>query len=114
MTFEQLSAQTSTDHPIVSIEDIPVAVTKIRKLAGRHVIDLRNRLCHRLPRFTRRQLSDSIDHLTATLRSRETEFPAERIPQKAETPIRKFRVEDRREDLEDGLLNQTFLDIGNT
>ena len=87
MTFEQLSSQASPDHPIVGIENIPVTVAKVRKPAGRHLVDLGNRFRHRLARFSRRQLSDSIDHLPVTLRTREPKLPAERIPQKIEARL---------------------------
>ena len=36
VTFEQLSSQASPDHPIVSIENIPIAVAKVREPAGRY------------------------------------------------------------------------------
>jgi len=87
VTFEQLSSQASPDHPIVIIENIPVAVAKVRKPAGRHLVDLGNRFCHRLSRFPWRQLSDSFDHLPVTLRAREAELPAERIAQKIEARL---------------------------
>ena len=85
VTFDQLSSQASPDHPIVSFENIPVAVAKVHEPAGRYLVDLGNRLRHRLPRFSRRQLSDAIDHLPVTLRAREAKLPPERIPQKIET-----------------------------
>jgi hypothetical protein len=84
VTFEQLPSQASPNHPIVSLEDIPVAVAKVREPASRCLVDLGNRFRHRLTRFSRRQLSESIDHLPVTLRSREAKLPAERITQKTE------------------------------
>jgi len=87
VTFEQLSSQASPNHSIISTENIPIAVTKVREPTARHGTDLGNRFRHRLTRLSRRQLADSIDHLPVALRAWEASLPAERITQKIETRL---------------------------
>ena len=55
MTLQKLTSQTLADHPVVLVEDVPRAVTKVVEPARRHAIDLLDRRFKGLTRLSRCQ-----------------------------------------------------------
>jgi len=84
MTFQKQSPQSPADHPVVLVEDVPRAVTKVVEPAHRHAINLGDRRLKGLARLSGCQPSDRFNHLSMAFRTREAKPAAKRITKKVE------------------------------
>ena len=87
MAFQQLPAKSAPNHPVILVEDMPMAVAKVREPARCDPVELFESLSHRLSRFARCQLADVVNHLAVTFRAWKTKLPAKRIAQKIEARL---------------------------